>query len=68
LTREGADGYLAGRIGVVLPHLFSSLSNYTIFAAGSPDFVDTSVKLVKSLGAQDEFIHTEGFFRNNQPF
>ncbi len=62
LTREGADGYLAGRIGVVLPHLFSSLSNYTIFTAGSPDFVDTSVKLVMSLGAQMEFIHTEGFF------
>jgi CDP-4-dehydro-6-deoxyglucose reductase len=67
LTREQAEGYLAGRIDVVLPQLFPDLSKHTIFAAGSPEFVETCVATVKKLGAQDALIHTEGFFAQQQP-
>ncbi|MEO6353768.1 MAG: 2Fe-2S iron-sulfur cluster-binding protein [Burkholderiaceae bacterium] len=67
LTREEKEGYLAGRIDVVLPKLFPDLSKHTIFAAGSPEFVDTCRATVKQLGAKDELIHTEGFFAQQQP-
>ncbi len=66
LTREEEAGYLAGRIDVVLPKLFPDLSRHTIFAAGSPEFVDTCRATVKQLGAKDELIHTEGFFAQQQ--
>jgi CDP-4-dehydro-6-deoxyglucose reductase len=67
LTREAAEGYLAGRVDVVLPKVFADLSKHTIFAAGSPEFVETCVATVKKLGAKDELIHTEGFFAQQQP-
>ena len=67
LTRESRDGCLAGRIDAVLPGLFPDLSKHTIFAAGSPEFVDACVATVKALGAKDELIHTEGFFAQQQP-
>ncbi|NMM37405.1 MAG: 2Fe-2S iron-sulfur cluster binding domain-containing protein [Glaciimonas sp.] len=67
LTRENLEGYLAGRVDVVLPQLFPDLSKHTIFAAGSPEFVDTCRATVKQLGAKDELIHTEGFFAQQQP-
>lgn len=67
LTREAREGYLNGRVGVVLPKMFSDLSKHTIFAAGSPEFVDACVQAVKQLGAKPELIHTEGFFSQQQP-
>lgn len=67
LTREEETDYLAGRIDVVLPKLFPDLSRHTIFAAGSPEFVDTCRATVKQLGAKAELIHTEGFFAQQQP-
>ena len=67
LTREQADGYLNGRVDVVLPQLFPDLSKHTIFVAGSPEFVDSCVAAVKKQGAADELIHTEGFFAQQQP-
>jgi len=67
LTREHADGFLAGRIDAVLPTLLPDLSKYTIFAAGSPGFVDTCVATAKALGAQESMIHTEGFYTQQQP-
>jgi CDP-4-dehydro-6-deoxyglucose reductase len=67
LTREEAEGYLSGRVDVALPKLFKDLSKHTIFAAGSPEFVDACVAVAKSLGAKDELIHTEGFFAQQQP-
>lgn len=67
LTREQRDGYLNGRIDAVLPTLFPDLSKHTVFAAGSPEFVDSCVEVVKSLGAQPELIHTEGYFAQQQP-
>jgi len=62
LTREEKEGYLHGRVDAVLPTLFADLSKHSVFAAGSPEFVDTCVATVKKLGAQDGLIHTEGFF------
>ena len=67
LTREAAEGHLAGRIDVALPTVFKDLSKHTIFAAGSPEFVETCLATVKKLGAKDELIHTEGFFAQQQP-
>ena len=67
LTRQDADGYLGGRVDAVLPGLFPDLSKHTVFAAGSPEFVDTCVTTVKALGARPELIHTEGFFDQQQP-
>jgi CDP-4-dehydro-6-deoxyglucose reductase len=66
LTREQKDGYLHGRVDAVLPALFPDLSKHTIFAAGSPDFVETCVATVRKLGAQEGLIHTEGFFHQQQ--
>lgn len=71
LTRERQEGFpvgfLCGRIDAVLPGLFPDLSRHTVFAAGSPGFVDSCVATVKALGAQGEMIHTEGFFAQQQP-
>ncbi len=67
LTRETRDGYLAGRVDAVLPGLFPDLSKHTIFAAGSPEFVDSCISTVKAQGARPELIHTEGFFAQQQP-
>ncbi|MBU0750624.1 MAG: 2Fe-2S iron-sulfur cluster binding domain-containing protein [Gammaproteobacteria bacterium] len=66
LTRETAEGHLAGRVDAILPGLFPDLSKHTIFAAGSPQFVETCVAAVKKQGARDELIHTEGFFDQQQ--
>jgi len=67
LTRESRDGCLAGRVDAVLPGLFPDLSKHTVFAAGSPAFVDNCVATVTALGAARERIHTEGFFAQQQP-
>ena len=67
LTREQAPGMQHGRVPDVLPRLFPDLSGYSIFAAGSPAFVDSCVATVKALGAKPELIHTEGFFAQQQP-
>lgn len=62
LTREQVDGYAHGRIDGLLPTLFQDLSKHSVFAAGSPGFVDSCVNAAKALGARGEMIHTEGFF------
>ncbi|MBV2181428.1 2Fe-2S iron-sulfur cluster-binding protein [Castellaniella sp. MT123] len=62
LTREQREGCLQGRINTILPGLYPDLSAHSVFIAGSPEFVDSCVATVKSLGARDEFIHKEGFF------
>lgn len=67
LTREQREGYLNGRVDAVLPKMFTDLSKHTIFAAGSPEFLDACVQVVKQLGAKPELIHTEGFFSQQQP-
>ena len=62
LTREQAPGMQHGRVPDLLPKLFPDLSGHSIFAAGSPAFVDACIVAAKALGAKDELLHTEGFF------
>ncbi|NMM11453.1 MAG: 2Fe-2S iron-sulfur cluster binding domain-containing protein [Polaromonas sp.] len=67
LTREKRDGMLSGRIPDLLPTQFTDLSGYTVFIAGTPEFVASCKQAAKLLGAKDEMIHTEGYFQQQQP-
>lgn len=67
LTREERSGRLHGRVPAILPELFSDLSDHSVFAAGSPEFVEDCVRAAKALGARDELIHTEGYFSQDAP-
>ncbi len=51
-----------GRIPEILPRHFSDLSTYSVFIAGSPEFVACCTAAAKALGAREELIHCEGFF------
>lgn len=66
LTREKHDG-LNGRVPQVLPSLFSDLSEFSIFIAGSPSFVESCTAAVRALGAKPKMIHSEGYFRQQRP-
>ncbi len=66
LTRQQAQGRLFGRVDSVLPTLFPDLSRHSVFAAGSPGFVDTCRAVARELGADPARIHTEGFFEQQQ--
>ncbi|SIT48284.1 Ferredoxin:oxidoreductase FAD/NAD(P)-binding:oxidoreductase FAD-binding region protein [Paraburkholderia piptadeniae] len=61
LTRD-THGGLTGRIPDVLPKQFKDLSNYSVFIAGSPTFVDACALAAKRLGASERFIYTEGYY------
>ena len=61
------DGDLHGRIPDILPDLYPDLSDYSIYIAGSPEFVDSCADAVRRLGAKDGLIHTEGFVGQNVP-
>jgi len=67
LTREVAEGYWHGRIPALLPVHFPDLSAYSVFIAGSPEFVADCKEAVGALGAPATRIHTEGFFGQAQP-
>lgn len=58
---------LTGRIPDQLATYFPDLSGLTLFIAGSPDFVEACAAKARHLGAAPERIHTEGFFRQQQP-
>jgi len=62
LTQEQKEGYQHGRIPTVLPELFPDLSGHAIYIAGSTEFVKDCTIAVKTLGAKDERVYTEGFF------
>lgn len=65
LTQDTHEG-LTGRIPDVLPAHFKNLSNYSVFIAGSPDFVEACATAARRLGANERFIHTEGYFAQAQ--
>lgn len=67
LTQEEKEGFQQGRIPELLPELYPDLSKHALYIAGSPGFVDDCIKAAKTLGAQDEMIHTEGFFDQTAP-
>ncbi len=66
LTREPCDG-LQGRIPAILPTLFTDLSAHSVFAAGSPAFVDDCIRAARALGARDGMIHSEGYVSQQIP-
>jgi CDP-4-dehydro-6-deoxyglucose reductase len=66
LTRE-QTGQVHGRIPELLPGMFEDLSGFSIFVAGGPEFVDSCLTVVRSLGAQEQLIHTEGFYQQQSP-
>lgn len=66
-TTSPQNAFLRGRIPELLAQHFPDLTNTTIFAAGSPEFVEACVTSAKALGATPERIHTEGFFTRQQP-
>jgi len=62
LTRETGEAP-TGRIPGILPGMFPDLSQHSVFIAGSTGFVEACVTAVKTLGAREELIHSEGFHR-----
>lgn len=46
---------------IFLADLFPDLSNYDLYIAGPPAFVDDCVAKVKELGAQEDHIHLERY-------
>ncbi|MBP0047425.1 2Fe-2S iron-sulfur cluster binding domain-containing protein [Marinobacterium sp. AK62] len=67
LTREEKDGMLHGRIPDLIAKQYPDLSRHAVYIAGSPEFVEDCIAAVKAQGAQDEMIHTEGFFDQAMP-
>ncbi|MGZ3788280.1 MAG: 2Fe-2S iron-sulfur cluster-binding protein [Bacteriovorax sp.] len=63
-TQEQYPNEKFGRIQNILPDLYKDLSNYSVYIAGAPHFVEENVKLCSQLGAKKENIHTEGFYSN----
>jgi CDP-4-dehydro-6-deoxyglucose reductase len=66
LTRENGGDY-QGRVTELLPGVFPDLTDYSIYIAGSTAFVEDCIDTVKSLGAREELLHTEGFHRQQSP-
>ena len=61
LTREQKENFKSGRVTTLLKDLYPDLSNYSIYIAGSTEFVnDVKVEALK-LKAVEENIHLEKF-------
>jgi len=67
LTQDANPGGLTGRIPEILPDLFPDLSNYSVYIAGSPDFVEACAEKAITLGLQEDRLHKEGFFEQGEP-
>jgi len=61
LTREKNPAFKSGRVTDLLPTLYPDLAYYSIYIAGSKEFVEDSKNTVLSLGAKEENIHLESF-------
>jgi len=61
LTGETREGFLHGRLPSLLPALYPDLSGFSVFIAGSPEFVQDCAACVRNLGAAANRIHTDGF-------
>ncbi len=62
LTQTKNSAYLSGRIPFLLPTLYPDLSKYSLYIAGTPQFVADCLECCQKLKARDEWIHTEGFY------
>jgi CDP-4-dehydro-6-deoxyglucose reductase len=58
------DELLRGRIPEILAGLYPDLSSYSLYIAGSPEFVDDCIAAAKSLSANEDFIHVERYLSN----
>ncbi len=67
LTREDNPGGLTGRIPDILGDLYPDLSGYSVFCAGSPEFVDGCRAAAEALGLPAERFFSEGFFNQHGP-
>ncbi|MFP5405137.1 MAG: 2Fe-2S iron-sulfur cluster-binding protein, partial [Gammaproteobacteria bacterium] len=56
LTREKREDMLSGRIPDILPEHFADLSGYSVFIAGTPEFVESCKQVARRLGADDSVI------------
>lgn len=65
-TREQYAGEKFGRLQKILPETYKDLSSYSVYIAGSPQFVEDMKKLSSELGARAENIYCEGFFNDLQ--
>ena len=61
LTKDEDQEGLKGRIPEILASVYPDLSDYSVYIAGSPNFVDSCVAEVKKLGTPEEFINTESY-------
>jgi len=61
LTQEKAEGHSRGRITQILPHLYPDLQYYSVYIAGSKEFVEDCKNVALHLGAKPENIHLEAF-------
>ena len=57
-----------GRLPALLPGLFKSLGDYSVFIAGPPGFVDDRAATVDALGTTPLQLHTEAFFTEVRPW
>jgi CDP-4-dehydro-6-deoxyglucose reductase len=64
LTGEiNAEGY-SGRIQKILPEIYTDLSGYDFYIAGSQDFVSECKKKIIVLNGKEERVFLEGFVKN----
>lgn len=61
LTREEKAGFKHGRVTKILPELYPDLAYYSLYIAGSNDFVNDVKALALTLNAKEENIHVEIF-------
>lgn len=62
LTQEKESEELYGRIPTLLSSLYPDLSKYSLYIAGTPEFVADCRESCIKLGANEQNIYTEGFF------
>ncbi|MGB8267361.1 MAG: 2Fe-2S iron-sulfur cluster-binding protein [Candidatus Velthaea sp.] len=65
LTQE-SGATLHGRIPAILPALYPDLSEYSVFIAGNPGFVEDCGAAARALHARDDRIHTERYIPQDQ--
>lgn len=63
LTQENDEHFQHGRITELLPKLYPDLQYYSLYIAGSVSFVADCKKMALALGAKEDQIHLESFFK-----
>lgn len=66
LTKEKNSQGFEGRIPEILKEHYKDLSSYSLYIAGSPEFVEDCKKQALQLNAKPDQIHVEGFYSQNK--